>query len=247
MLDRQPEFPPPQRPTWRLVTEEVLSMAATGLLVPFGMHHDKRRTPRAREQRTVVLIHGYMANRSTLLPLKAYLRWRGYDQVLTFNYKSGLGVEAAARSLHAHLKAHVRGGRIDLVGHSLGGLVARVYVQELGGARRVDRCITLGTPHHGTYNSYWVPTRVGREMRPDSPLITRLKQTSEAAGAVRFVSIVGGADNLVLPRTFAGYEEVVQVPEVGHVGMLLSPRVLSFVADCLDETDAAAVSETASA
>jgi hypothetical protein len=48
----------------------------------------------------------------------------------------------------------------------LGGLVARVYLQQLGGARRVDHCITLATPHQGTYNSYWVASRVGRDLRP---------------------------------------------------------------------------------
>src|SRR5262245_50881162 len=158
--------------------------------MPFGIRSPRRRTPRARDQRTVVLVHGYLANRSTLFPLAAYLRLRGVKQILHFDFDSRAGVERAACGLREFLRRHVRGGRIDLVGHSLGGLVARVYVEALGGARRVDRCITLGTPHRGTYNSYWLWSRVGGEPRPDSRLLVRLADSTPAVRSVRFLSLI---------------------------------------------------------
>ena len=127
----------------------------------------------------------------------------------------------------------MRGGRIDLVCHSLGGVVARSWLQELGGARRVDRCITLSSPHRGTYGAYWVASRIGRELRPDSPIIQRLEATRAAAERVKFTSIVAGSDNIVFPRVFAAHEELIHVPDIGHVGMLFSPRVLRAVADRL--------------
>jgi triacylglycerol esterase/lipase EstA (alpha/beta hydrolase family) len=224
------DFPPPRQSVWRLAVQETLAFAASGLLLPFGASPSRRRTPRRRDQHTVVLIHGYLSNRSALFPLATYLRVVGFEQVLTFNYRSGQGVERSARELREFLRRHVRGGRIDLVCHSLGGLVARVYLQELGGARRVDRCVTLGTPHHGTYNSYWLSSRVGRELRPDSSLVARLRSSRANASRVRFASIVAGADNLVIPRIFAKHERVIHVPDLGHVAMLFSPRVLSRVA-----------------
>jgi pimeloyl-ACP methyl ester carboxylesterase len=218
---------------WRLALQETLAFAASGLLFPFGTSDSTWRSDRAREQRTVVLIHGYLSNRAAMFPLAAYLRLRGFGQVLTFNYRSSQGVERSARELRAFLARHVRGGRIDLVCHSLGGLVARAYLQELGGARRVDRCITLGTPHSGTYNSYWLTSRVGNELRPDSPVLGRLRKSRRNAAAVRFTSIVAGSDNLVIPRIFARHERVLHVPDLGHVAMLFSPTVLSHVADAL--------------
>lgn len=227
------DFPASEQPAWRLIAGETLAMVAAGVLYPFGLSAARRTTPRRPAQRTVVLVHGYLANRSTLLPLAGYLRWRGLRQVLSFNYPSSSGVERGAIALRDYLRRHVRGGRIDLVCHSLGGLVARVYLQQLGGARRVDRCITLGTPHQGTYNSYWVSSRVGRELRPDSPLLGRLEASRQQAGRVRFLSIVAGSDNLVVPRVFAAHEEVERIPDVGHVGMLFSPAVLRLVADHL--------------
>ena len=227
------DFPVSQQPAWQLVAQETLALVAAGVLFPFGLGASRRATPRRPAQRTVVLVHGYLANRSTLMPLAGYLRWRGFRQVLSFNYRSSEGVERGAIALRDYLRQHVRGGRIDLVCHSLGGLVARVYLQQLGGARRVDRCITLATPHQGTYNSYWVASRVGRDLRPDSPLLARLEASRQGAGAVRFLSIVAGSDNLVVPRVFAAHEEVVRIPEMGHVGLLFSPRVLRIVADRL--------------
>jgi pimeloyl-ACP methyl ester carboxylesterase len=222
-----------ERPAWRLIAQEALGVAAAAALFPFGIKRSRRRTPRRPDQRTVVLIHGYLANRATLFPVAAYLRLRGVKQVLSFNYSSSAGVEQAALALREYLRRHVRGGRIDLVCHSLGGLVARVYLQELGGARRVDRCVTLGTPHRGTYNSYWLSSRVGSELRPDSRLLSRLHGSRASAPGVRFLSLVAGSDNLVVPRVFAGHEREIHLPDLGHVSMLFSPRVLRMVADYL--------------
>ncbi len=226
------DYPVSTQPRWRLIAQEGLALAAASVLFPFGIKSSARRTPRQRDQRTIVLVHGYLTNRSTLFPLAAYLRFRGIGPVLSFNYDSTAGIEQGALALRDYLRRHVRGGRIDLVCHSLGGLVARVYVQELGGSRRVDRCVTLGTPHLGTYNSYWLWSRVGAELRPDSLLLARL-HASRGASSVRFLSVVAGSDNLVVPRVFARHEDEVHIPDLGHVSMGFSPRVLRLVADHL--------------
>lgn len=228
------DFPASKRPAWQLVGREALALTAAGLLFPFGLRRSARRTPRLAAQRTVVLIHGYMGNRSAFFPLIAYLRARGVAaQVLAFDYRSTDGIEKGARELKEFLRRRVRGGRVDLVCHSLGGLVARVYLQELGGARRVDRCITLATPHHGTYNAYWVASRVGQELRPDSELLRRIARSRANASRVRFTSIVAGSDNIVIPRVFSINEETVHIPDLGHVGMLFSPTVFQAVASGL--------------
>jgi pimeloyl-ACP methyl ester carboxylesterase len=227
------DFPVSQEPARRIVGRELLAVAATSLLHPFGLWRSHKRTARRAGQRTVVLVHGYLGNRSALWPLAAYLRMRGIQQILAYEYAGSGGIEQAALGLRLFLQERVRGGRIDLVCHSLGGVVARVYLQQLGGARRVDRCITLGTPHRGTYNAYWVSSRIGRELRPDSPLLARLEATRAGAAGVRLASIVAGSDNIVIPRVFAGGEDVVHVDGVGHLGLLFSPTAFRAVADRL--------------
>jgi pimeloyl-ACP methyl ester carboxylesterase len=227
------DFPESDRPASVLIAREVAASAAFLLLHPFGWRPERKRTPRRVAQRTVVLVHGYGGNRSAFLPLAVYLRTRGVRQVLGFDYRSSGGIERAARELRDFLKFSVRGGRIDLVCHSLGGLVARVYLEQLGGHRRVDRCITLGTPHRGTYNAYWLASRIGHELRPDSALLERLAASQANASGVRFTSIVAGSDNIVIPRVFAAGEDLVYVPHLGHLGMLFSPAIFRAVADRL--------------
>ncbi len=232
------DYPGSERPARELVARELAAAAAAAILYPFGLARGRAApTARRADQRTVVLLPGYLGNRSSLLPLRSYLWTCGVRQVRAFDYGSflrgGHGIEAAAAGLREFLRREVRGGRIDLVGHSLGGLVARFYLQQLGGARRVDRCITLGTPHRGTYNAYWMSSRVARELRPDSALLARLEATRGEAERVQFTSIVAGSDNIVLPRVFGAHEDVVHLSDLGHLGMLFSPAVFRAVEERL--------------
>jgi pimeloyl-ACP methyl ester carboxylesterase len=231
------EDPSPPGRAGQTIGREALALVGATLLYPFGWISRPKRLPRLAEQRTVVLIHGYLANPSCFTALQCYLRLRGHRQILSYRYRPGDSVEASAIGLKAFLKSHVRGGRIDLVCHSLGGLVAAVYLSELGGARRVDRCITLGTPHRGTYNAYWILGRIGRDLRPGSTLLRRLRAARVKSRRVLFTSIVGAADNIILPRAFAAgrdRRDTVVLPEIGHMGLLFSPVVFRVVADRLE-------------
>lgn len=228
------DYPPSELSVWKLAARETLAWTAAGLLFPFGLSRSKKRTPRQASQHTIVVIHGYMSNGSAFIPLIGYLRAKNIGtRVLAFNYRSANGIEKSASELKEFLRLHVRGGTIDLVCHSLGGLVARVYLQELGGARRVERCITLATPHRGTYNAYWINSRVGMELRPDSKLLQRIERSQDQAAKVRFTSIIAGADNIVVPRIFAANQKTVHVSDLGHVGLLFSPTVFRAIVSCL--------------
>jgi len=232
------DYPHSSRPAYRAIAQETLAAIALAILYPFGLRRTiVKPTPRVRRQRTVVMVHGYLCNPSVFFPMSTYMRYHGIQQVMHFGYDSTQGVERGAIGLREYLRRNVRGGDVDLVCHSLGGLVARCYLQELGGARRVERCITLGTPHFGTYNAYWLWSRVGKELRPDSPLLQRLNATRAAAASVDFLSIIAGADNLVIPRVFAGHEKEVCIPDLGHLSVLLSPRVLRMVTNHLNGLD----------
>jgi len=218
----------------KIIGREVLAVIASGLLFPFGLTKSKKKTARQKDQRTIVLIHGYGGNSSCLIPLAKYLRFCGNPTILSFNYQSKHGIDRAARELKTFLKTHVRGGRIDLICHSLGGLIARSYLQDLGGARRVDRCVTLASPHRGTYNAYWIASRIGRELRPDSQILSRLEASKDRANSVQFLSVIAGSDNIVIPRVFAqANENILHVLNLGHLGLLFSPTVFKAVANHL--------------
>lgn len=230
------DFPTSNQDVRTLIGREALAHLAAAVLYPFGFKATKKRTARRMEQRTVVLIHGYMGNTSSLLPVRAYLRTQGIKDVLSFRYDFNTGVETAARELRAFLRKQVRGGRIDLVCHSMGGLIASVYIHHLGGARRVDRCIMLGTPNRGTYSAYWLPSALGKTLRPDSALIEKLNAAHAAGCRVKFTSIVAGSDHIIIPRVHAATgDDVIYLENVGHLGILFSPTAFRAIGERLTQ------------
>lgn len=208
---------------------EALSYAAHGILYGFGYLPSRHRPLRARDIRTVVFVHGLWATRASFFPLQGYLRLLRHSRQLSFNYRSS-SIEQAAFELKRRIDRDVRGGRIDLVCHSLGGLVARVYLQQLGGARRVDRLITLATPHGGTHASVYVPTRLVSDLRPASPFLEKLDALPPPEN-VRCLSIAAGRDLMVLPasHSLAPFGEHLSFDDLGHLDLLLSPRVFDAV------------------
>ncbi len=66
-------------------------------------------------------------------------------------------------------------GEVDIIAHSLGGLVSRWYIEERGGDKKVDDLVTIATPHQGTHMAYiGFMTPAGREMIPGSELLCKL-------------------------------------------------------------------------
>jgi triacylglycerol lipase len=220
----------------RAILREGLSYLAHGLLLPLGARTSRHQGPRRRDTTTLVLLHGLAANRGGLLPLQAYLRATGHRNQFAFNYRSRGSVEALALRLKRELDSRIRGGRIDIVAHSMGGLVARWYLQQLGGARRVDRLITLGTPHCGTHAANFLPSALVRQLTPHSPFIRHLN-TLPAPEGVQVTSIMAGRDLLVQPSEAAGcpFGQRLDFPDLGHVELLFRPQVFSAVNRCLAE------------
>ena len=106
----------------------------------------------------ILLVHGMADNRSVFTLLRLGLRRRGFGQMTTMNYSILTGdIRVAAAQLAEEVEALVAETgyeRIHVVGHSMGGLIARYYVTRLGGDERVHTLVTLGSPHHGTYLAY---------------------------------------------------------------------------------------------
>ena len=204
------------------------------VLFGFGGLRSRHRPHRAREIRTLVFVHGLAGSRANFFPLQGYLRLLGYRRQLSFNYRCRGSIEGLALNLKRQIDHAVKGGRIDLVCHSMGGLVARYYVQALGGHRRVDRVITLGTPHRGSTSSAYLPIPLVGQMRPGGAFLTALDTLPLPTG-VRFHSFAARDDLLVLPCEAAlpSFGECVMLDDLGHLDMLLSPRVFTAVADRL--------------
>ncbi|MGV8910862.1 MAG: esterase/lipase family protein, partial [Propionicimonas sp.] len=78
-----------------------------------------------------------------------------YDVVLSFDYENlDTGIDRTAQDLRDRLHAAgltpEGGQRLDILAHSMGGLVTRCFVEREGGSSVVRRVVTAGTPHHGS-------------------------------------------------------------------------------------------------
>ena len=140
----------------------------------------------------VVLLHGFVDNRSVFVLLRRSLARHGHNRAESLNYSPlTCDIRAAAELLGRHVEeicARTGHHQVDIVGHSLGGLIARYYVQRLGGDIRVRTLITLGTPHSGTQTAHLLSAHpLVRQMLPDSDVIEELR--SPAVGCrTQFVS-----------------------------------------------------------
>ena len=150
----------------------------------------------------VVLVHGLIDNRSVFTVMRRALRRRGFAQVCTWNYSPlQRDVQSAAVALGRHIERVCRETgheRVHVVGHSLGGLVARYLVQRLGGDARVESLVTLGTPHAGTRWAHVLPTSLVRQLRPGSPLIEELARPAPAC-RTRITAVYSDLDQMVVP------------------------------------------------
>ena len=154
------------------------------------------------ERLPVVLVHGLADNHSIFAVLRRTLRRHGFGQLHHFDHNPlGGDVRAKAELLQQHIERVCEAtgaAAVHVIGHSLGGLVARYHAQ-LVNASLVDTVVTLGTPHGGTYAAYVMrPHPLVRQMCPDSPVIAELAEPIEGC-RTRFVAYWGDLDPLVLP------------------------------------------------
>lgn len=194
----------------------------------------------------IVLVHGLVDNRSIFSLLRRSLRRRGFGRVLTFGYSPRTSdVARAAERFGAQVeRLCVETGydRVHVVGHSLGGLIARYYVQRLGGDARVHTLITLGTPHGGSRAAVPFPTRLARQLRPGSPLLRELAEPAPGC-RTRFLAFWSDLDQLVLPRRSARLDHPdliarnIEVHGVGHVSLPINAGVVREIASTLAHLD----------
>jgi triacylglycerol lipase len=155
----------------------------------------------------VLLVPGYGGSEAGLDVLASRLRAAGktVDVVpLPDGAHGDLGVQA--RALAAAARAALSGASsVDVVGYSAGGVVARLWVRDYGGAALARRIVTLGSPQHGTQLAALgalVPSvcpTACRQLTPDSALLAGLNAGDETPAGPTFVSIWSTDDEVVVP------------------------------------------------
>ncbi|MFT3849337.1 MAG: alpha/beta fold hydrolase [Propionivibrio sp.] len=186
----------------------------------------------------VLLVHGYGCSRAAWWWLRRRLQAHGWV-VATINLEPIYAdieryVDPLAQRIGAVL-AETGATRLILVGHSMGGLVVRAYLRR-GGAERICRAVTLGTPYGGSELARLGFGVNGRQMVPGNDWLARL---SNDALRVATTTIFSPHDNYVMPQTnllLPGAQRR-SLDGLGHLAMLYSPRAADALFDALGEPD----------
>jgi pimeloyl-ACP methyl ester carboxylesterase len=217
------------------------------LMYPTGVCQERPAPARDRregDRPPVLLLHGFTDNRSVFVLLRRALGADGRRLVETYNYSPFTrDLRVTARHLARRVEelcARTGHDRVDLVGHSLGGLVGRYYVQRLGGDTRVRTLVTLGTPHSGTRIAPFLDAHpLIRQLRPGSAVLAEL--SAPAPGCrTRCVAFWSEFDELMSPAGTARIDhpdlrvENVLVTGIGHLALTAHPAALAAIRRALD-------------
>ena len=192
----------------------------------------------------VILIHGLYHNASAWIFYRWWLRRAGYPRVYLFNYNS---FKSTFREINDQLDKWMKeaarpfpGEEILMVGHSLGGLLAKAYAgkKEEGQGPAVRAVVTLGSPHKGSRMTVFGIGRLARSLAFGSTLMRELKDIRIPSG-VNCTAIYSPVDNMVLPaeslKAPPGWNEVRTEP-ICHVSMLYHWGTFKQVLKCLKFT-----------
>jgi triacylglycerol lipase len=195
----------------------------------------------------ILLVHGIIDNHAIFTVMERALRRHGFQTLSAFDY--GLLTRdiprAAVRLGDAIEKLCAATGyeRIQVIGHSLGGLIARYYVQRLAGDRRVHTLVTLGTPHQGTQLAWAAPLlSLVRQLTPNSSVIQELAEPAPGC-RTRFVVFYSDIDHLIVPSRNARLDHPdlnvrnIAVRGVGHLSMVNNGRIAFTIAGALRQLD----------
>jgi len=195
-----------------------------------------RRLPRGDGHR-VLVFPGLASNDLATLPLRAFLKDRGYRATgwkLGLNLGPRAGLVEAAREL-VREQFEREGEPVSLLGWSLGGVYARELAKEM--PDKVRCVITLGSPFSGparATNAWWLFKRVSDHPEPDAAMLAALREPPP----VPTTSIYSRSDGIVAWQCSlnpaAALAENIQVP-ASHIGLALNPLALLAIVDRLGQ------------
>jgi len=152
----------------------------------------------------IIFVHGYSG--STIVNFTSMIqRFKnaGYpsNRLHYYTYNSFKGVKAGAQTLKnkvAQVLASTGKSKVDIIAHSMGGLVSRYYMKKLGGSSKVDQLVNVASPHKGTAWAYVdFFSQAGKDMRPGSSVLNSIN------GYYPGLNLWSSCDEIIIPNSSA--------------------------------------------
>lgn len=196
--------------------------------------------------RPVLFVHGLAGHPGNFAPMRGYFRFMGRSRTYAIAFRGSERIPAMADDLRAAVEAIVvqnelpEGATIDIVAHSMGGLVSRYAMATSDLASRVETLVTLGTPHHGTYAARYAATAQTLDLRPNSEVLRLIEGQIPWSGPPAMPNLVAlwsEADMLLLPPESAQMPGAENVEMAGytHLSYLIQPSAWQRTWSLLDK------------
>jgi triacylglycerol lipase len=186
----------------------------------------------ARREPFAVLVHGIMDTGRIFRPLMRVLGDAGIDHIAP-NLRPSHGgerIEALAGQLDRTIRREIPDDApLHLVGFSMGALIARYFIQSLGGDQRTKRFYSVAAPHAGSWWCHWHPLPGARQMRPSSDFLRRLNGDVSCFERIPTVAYWTPLDLVVVPHrsSLLPFAENVRILSPCHQCLLSDRRLLS--------------------
>jgi triacylglycerol esterase/lipase EstA (alpha/beta hydrolase family) len=149
----------------------------------------------------VLLVHGHHGSAANFAAMVPRLKAEGWDPTaldfVTNDWKDWTLDDLATQvGLHVMaIKNRTKQEKIDLVAHSLGGIVVRQYLKFHGGDQHVRRVICLGAPHHGVGFAALGPwIDIAKLFAPHGAALNKLNRPDETPGDVQYTNLWSPSD-----------------------------------------------------
>ncbi|MGY4827444.1 esterase/lipase family protein [Sphaerotilaceae bacterium SBD11-9] len=229
--------PAPQASAWQLLKAWWAEVQTAPRVFcwqqPFRSTLEPDFVPSQPGRRGVVLVHGFVCNRGFWNRWMPRLRERGVPFVAV-NLEPVFGTISDYAPIIERAAARIEqatGLPPVVVGHSMGGLAIRAWLNAYAAMHRVHRVVTIGSPHRGTWLGRFGFSTNAREMAMGTDWQRALEAIESAEHFERFTCFYSHCDNIVFPAsnaTLPGADNR-HVAGAAHVNLADQPEVLNEV------------------
>lgn len=215
------------------LAKELFSVFITFGVVTYGMFA-KNKDPTNQGETPILLIHGYGMNSGHFAYVRYCLKKNGLGPIYSINLSPFSSIDSYANQVSAKVEQinSSHSGKVTLIGHSMGGVVAARYLANCKKTDRIEQLITLGSPLQGTYTSYLGPGKCAEEMRPHSSFLKKL-ENDLAHVDIPITTVESKCDLIILPNKNASFKavpaDIRTFRSMGHNNYLFSDGIIKLL------------------
>jgi len=220
---------------------ELFSLILASALYPTALFRENTIINSDPPNQPILLVHGYLHNKSAWIYLKTRLEKAGYAPIYTINmfppYKSIENFAEQVKEKAKKIEKETGGKNLILIGHSMGGVVSSYYAEYLATKDGVTQVITLGSPLHGTLSAYFGLGTCAKQMRLNSSFVKELAERILKNTKVEYCHIASETDNFMYPKVSPlmgkNATKEVMLQGYGHTSLLYSSVVANKIIEWL--------------